>query len=690
MKRWPLNKAHFWEKAPFFRMLLPFVVGIFCYNSGWLSSLNIGVLLSATVIFFAAYLIIALIKRTGGSFRIAGFVLMNATVFLGGICIAHFNDIRNDANWYGKDAGTAKAYIARITDAPVEKETTWKIPVTVINSINGNNVKDVTGNAFLYAYKDGGSVYFHKGDTIIIPAKWQPIKNAGNPFEFDYAAYCRQNNIYLQQFLSGNNIRLYATNDPTATSFTDRSHEWCMQQLAAYIKDSTTKGLIQAMLLGDEVNLDENLRQSYSETGIVHIIAISGGNVAIFFIAISFLLSWIRNKKFKWISYLIALPLVWFYVVMAGAQPSAIRAALMFSLLAAGIFLEKNNNSLNQLFATAMLLLCIQPMWLFALGFQLSFVAVLSIILFYRPIYRWYSPRYKITKLLWSTVVASIAAEILVAPLVIYYFHTFPLLFIIANVIAYLFMSVVLILGIAIIALSFIPTVAEDLGWITTGLVKVFDRIVVWLQGLNPVPFHFLQLSTIELLIVYAVISGFAVFLFKRNKVILYMGMSAACLLLVLFCINEYRALQQQKLVVYNISKAGKVELINGKRYGSLYADSLEAKKIAYTTKPTHIYWQAWLEEHVTDKEVMYIGDKSVLLLNEPLHTSGHFPVDYVIVNYKGEIAANELQQTFSPQTVVLTSKCDKKMTEKYKVENVSIGVKLHTTSTDGAFVLQF
>ena len=86
----------------------------------------------------------------------------------------------------------------------------------------------------------------------------------------------------------------------------------------------------------------------------------------------------------------------------------------------------------------------------------------------------------------------------------------------------------------------------------------------------------------------------------------------------------------------------------------------------------------------------MYVGDKSVLLLNEPLRTSEQFPVDYVIVNYMGEIAVKELQQVFSPKMVILSSKCDKKVIEKCIANDTNNDVKLHVSATDGAFMLQF
>ncbi len=156
--------------------------------------------------------------------------------------------------------------------------------VSILNTVDSSGVKTATGKAFLYVYKSGYPLRLQKGDSIIVPGKWQAIKTAGNPFEFDYATYCGRNGIMRQQFCSRGEIRTYGINNPAANSFTERTHDRCMAQLDKYVPDKKARGLMQAMLLGDEVNLDEELRDAYAETGIIHIIAISGGNVAIFFI----------------------------------------------------------------------------------------------------------------------------------------------------------------------------------------------------------------------------------------------------------------------------------------------------------------------------------------------------------------------------------------------------------------------
>ena len=317
------------------------------------------------------------------------------------------------------------------------------------------------GKALVYIYKDAAPLNLGKGDLVLLPADWKPIANAGNPYEFDYARFAGRQNIYFRQFISRDEMVVAEKAALPRHSWTDRFHAWSMKQLETHVPDKKALGLLQAMLIGDEVNLDEELLQSYSETGIVHIIAISGSHVTVFFLLVSGLLFWIRHKKYHWIKYLLALPLVWLYILMAGAPPSAIRAGFMFSLLGLGFILGRNRNPLNQLFAAAFLMLLADPSWLFTIGFQLSFTAVLSLVLFYKRTLLLIQPRNILLKNTWSVMAASLAAEILVAPLVIYYFHLLPAAFLVANVFAYLFMGLVLIAGTAIILFSWLPPLAK-------------------------------------------------------------------------------------------------------------------------------------------------------------------------------------------------------------------------------------
>lgn len=681
MKRWPLHNPYFWESAPFFRLLLPLVAGIVSYSFLQVPLYSVVVVLA---IVFVIFVVSLRLKKS-----VLSFSASQATLFLIAWLLSFSNDIRNDKHWFGLKLNTADAFEARITESLTEKERSYKMPVTALATLEPGHLSSATGDGFVYLLKDGKAANFQKGDIILLPNRWKPIKNAGNPFEFDYAAYCAQNNLYYQQSVSAKDLVLFKAAATQSASFTSRCHDWCMQQLARYINDKPTLGLIQAMLIGDEVNLDNETRQSFAETGIVHIIAISGGNVAIFFLAISLLLWWLKHKKHQWIKYFIALPLVWFYVLMAGAPPSAVRAAIMFSLLAIGIILQKNNNSLNTLFATAFVLLCAEPMWLYSIGFQLSFIAVLSLILFYAPLYKLYAPGNKVIKALWATIVASAAAEILTAPLVVYYFHLFPLMFLLANVIAYLFMGLVLYLGMAVLLFSFIPVVADALGQLCIWLVSAFNVVVHWLQQLNPESFYYLQMDAVELILLYALIASIATWLLRREKRAIFVALVASCAFLFLLCDDQYNATQQQKLVVYNTGKRIHAEMIAGKHYKLLCTDSSLKQKADYATKPAHTGWLAWQPAQVQLKADLYtIAGHSVLFYNDSLSYPAGQHSDYIVICQPGATDPERLYTMLHPICLVLPQMPEAQL-ERWKAVASRLPIELHYLPDDGAFVLE-
>ena len=688
MKRWPRQKAHFWETAPFFRLLLPLIAGILLYPL-WKGSNTVALFTAGFS--YLLFIAVAAFKVQSGLRQLVTFLSLHGFVFFFSFSLCYFNDVRNRKDWFGQHVNTADLFVVRLTEAPAEKEKVWKLEVEVLETILPRDAHAVNGKAFIYAYKDKALPAFHKGDTLLVPNLWEPIQNPGNPFEFNYAQYCSRNNIYYAQYIAAKDILVKGASAKADLSFAEAAHDWCMQVLQQYITDKQALGLVQSMLIGDEVNLDSDLRDAFSETGIVHVIAISGGNIAVLFFMVLVLLRWLRHKKYLWLKYALALPLVWFYVLMAGSSPSAVRAALMFSLLALGFILQRrlSANSLNHLFATAFILLLAQPMWLYAIGFQLSFVAVLSLILFYRHIYRWYVPANKVARALWSVIAASLSAEVLIFPLVIYYFHTFPLLFIVSNVLAYLLMGLVLVLGISVIALSFIPAVASLLASLVSAIVAFFAAVINILRGFEPASFQALRLSEAELFLVYLLVAFLAVYFLQKKASVALLATAAACLLLSSFCFNRYEDIKQQRLVVYNAAKGHHIERIDGETSTVLSTSKLDPSKKKYLLSPAHIRWQA-LKETQGDEELLLLAGRKVLILKgSPFPSADTTPVDEVIIAYDAWIKdLPRVKQIFNPSRIILAQTMSENQLIDWKILCRKEGIHLHPVQ-EGAYILE-
>lgn len=687
MKRWPLNKAHLWETAPFLRLLPPLVAGIIFYPADGIGSFSLWLALIVVATLFT-FIIASLAQRQNNFTKLVTFTgLCTCLVFTAWLA-CYYYDARNDKHWMGNSLEQAEAYVARISRPAVEKEKTWKLELDITHWVAGDKVQPAEGKAFMYLFKYDAPA-LHEGDIIIVPNKWRRIKNRGNPYEHNYAAYMARENIYYQQFLQGREVIIHQYADEQSLPWVRQVHQWCSRQLEWYITDRATLGLLKAMLFDDRDMLEGDLADAYAQTGIVHIIAISGGHISIFFVLVAFLFGWIRHRKYRWIRYIAAIPLIWIYVVVAGAPPSAVRAAMMFSILGIGFALQKTPNGINQLLAAAFMLLCANPMWLYSIGFQLSFVAVLSIMIFYRPVYKWWSPVNRVARTIWATVAVSIAAEILVAPLVIYYFHLFPLQFIVANVLAYFFMGTVLVLGMLLIAVSPVYAVAGFIGKVVMLLVQWFNELVYDLQHLNMDSFHRLTLTGPQLVLVYIAIAGLSVFFMKKNKTALFFGLSGLAVFVALSGIERWKTLQQEMLIVYNAGKDSRVELISGTTATILYGrDSVSEATKKFVLEPAHINLHISTVQRAEEKyNLVRVGGKTVFILDKPIKDT-LISADYVVLTGKyNDLPA--IQETFTGAAIVLGSNISAQKAEAIKNTAREMGLQLYDAREDGAFVLQ-
>lgn len=684
-------RSWFWEEAPFFRVLPPLAIAICCYDQGWYKGSGTAVTYMAALVCLSGLVYVSRIKTLQPAILWLRFILLQILVFWIGILSCDVSDVTTRPHWFGHHTDSTAAYVVRISREPEEKARTWKLSVAVTGMMQEEAYYPLTGSAFVYLYKADSMPALHTGDEILLTGNWQPVESSKDPFAFDYRRHAARNGIHYQQFLAPGEVHLFRQAAPMDAGVIAYVHNWCMRQLAYYLHDRPTLGILQAMLIGDEVNLDPDLRQAYSETGIIHVVAISGGHVMMLFMIISAMLFWIKHKRHRWLKYIVALPIVWFYVLISGAPPSAVRSVIMFSVLALGISTGKGHNALNQLFATAFILLCFEPMWLFSVGFQLSFIAVLSLILFYRPVYNLWPQTNRVSRALWEAASASLAAEVLVAPLVIYYFHLFPLSFVVANVIAWLLMGLVLVAGILLIAISWMPFIASVVAGAITFFVTWFNEIIYLLQAGNPDTLRHLVLTPLSLCVLYIVIGCAAVFLMKKYRIALWGGMIFMCLLILLFCIEEWSALRQHKLVVFYGSGHTVVERIAGKRH--YISDGVDTSRRFYAANAANTGWRAWKRSTVAPEPVVFdINGKTVLMIKDPVSAVGDttFPVHTLLIDQSLRgLSFDALRKTFQPAALVICGRQYRDEIGRWREDCARHGIMVHAVQLDGAFVLE-
>jgi competence protein ComEC len=686
-------QMHFWKKIPVFRFILPFSTGILL--QWYLQFPN-----SYSIIFFifslAAILLYNLfsIKSKFRFAQLNGFLIHLLLVSLGALLVWQ-KDIRNSKEWYGKHANNKAAFIAILQEPPVLKPNSYKALASVKFLIYKDSISHVHGNLIIYFKKEQIDNQLSSGTEIMIFKKLEPIKNAANPGGFDYERFSLFKNITHQVFLNTSDFRIIKTNshDYFKEKIVTLRH-FIIKNLRKYIHGEKERGLAEALLVGYKDDLDKNLVQAYSNTGVVHLIAISGLHVGLIYSILLFLTKKLKRSKLNLLRIIIILCSLWIFAFLAGAQPSVLRSALMFSLLASAQVLGKRSYAFNSLAFSAFILLCLNPFLLWDVGFQLSYAAVFSIMLFFRPIYNLLPTQNKILNYLWAIIAVTLAAQILTSPISMYHFHQFPLLFLPTNFIAVPLVSVILIGEVILTAIFFIEPLANLLGLLLSKLIYALNTHIERMNDVFFAVWDGIQLSVIQsvLLLVFAAGSGF--WLIERKKRLLFLSMGSLMAFFILRTASFYTAIQQQKLIVYNVPKYQAIDIIEGRHLVFAGDDVLIDDNFLrnFHIKPSRILHRVSKPPlHIREKSFNVKG-KNIVIADTSLwleKNSEKKNVDLLVLSKNPKVYINNLHQVFNIKQIVADASTPAWKVKLWKKDSDSLQIPFHDVSEKGAFVMK-
>jgi competence protein ComEC len=467
--------ARLWNKAPFIRLLTALAVGVL-----WQWYLPLPAL-AWCIAFGSSLLVVVAYSFTGVALRYrlgapAGGALLLLILSTGALLVWKQN-ILNAPTWFGHHYQYGHFVEVTIDEPLVEKTASYKA-VAHVTALYYNKTKQETkGKLILYFKKDSLSPTAHYGSRLLLSSRLQALKNAGNPGSFDYKTYSLFHGITHQANISAND---YVILPGSAANWFGQAlyniRAWVIDALRQFISGEKEKGLAEALLIGYRDDLDKNLVQAYSNTGVVHVIAISGLHLGIiYWLLLQLTYPLKRTTKLRWLRVFLVIGGLWLFSLLAGAGPSVLRSALMFSLVAVGEVAFRKTNIFNTLSFSAFVLLLLNPFLLWDVGFQLSYAAVLSIVLFFRPIQHLLHLPNKATNFVWTIAAVTTAAQILTLPISIYHFHQMPLLFLLANVVAVPVSTIILIGLLVLCGLSFWPLAAGYIGVLLSAVIRFLN-----------------------------------------------------------------------------------------------------------------------------------------------------------------------------------------------------------------------
>jgi competence protein ComEC len=682
----PAAKTFWWTHAPFLRLLPLLILGILCawYWQPALSTIalagSFALLGTLGYPFLSKGLKYRLRAAAGGCLLLLLWAL--------GAWLVHQENIRNHAHWFGQTYQQGDGLIAALDEMPVQKPRSLKAIARITHLVQNGRMIRATGHIILYFQKDSSAGQLVYGNRILLKKPLQPIQNSGNPGAFDYQRYCLFGGITHQVFLNETEYRTLPGHEGKWLQETlIRSRETIVAILQQHIRTPRERGLAEALLIGFKDDLDKGLVQAYSNTGVVHVIAISGLHLGLIY-GLLVVVAKVLRRRGRVARFLFIAGGLWAFTLVAGAQPSVVRSAVMFTCMALGDLIGRKTSPLNTLAFSAAGLLCFNPFWLWDLGFQLSYTAVAGILIFYKPFYHLlYFPN-KAIDALWQLVALTLTAQILTLPISLFHFHQFPVLFLITNLLAVPLSSGILYLEMALCIFHPITPLATAIGWLTEVLICFLNDYIMRLSTLPFALWDGFSFSVLQVVLLYAAIGSAGAWLLAKNKAALRY---ALCLLLLFAGLRTYslwEAAQLNRLVVYHVPRHRAADLISGRQVffrgdTALLHDGFER---AFHLRPARILFRAGAVQPLEGKAFNF-GGKTVLFYD----SATRFPqMHCAVLVVSGKAEVPHRPPGLQPTQLVLDATVPQYRVQQWQRLSDSLGWPLHDVRTAGAFVMQW
>lgn len=387
------------------------------------------------------------------------------------------------------------------------------------------------------------------GDVLLVQTNLESIRNKNNPGEFDVKSYWNNKDIYQIGFVGEGDFKLLKTVDhPWWINWSSRVRSHLTEKLQTALSGETL-GVAVALLLGDKQLLTNEVRSSFSNAGAMHVLAVSGLHVGIVLYILMFILGRFTRFISKRNAVLISILIIWMYAAVTGFSPSVLRASFMFSILAIAQISGRTKNPMNVLFFSAFVLLIFQPLWVYDIGFQLSYLAMIGIFILYIPISKLFYFKSKWLTKIWQGTAVGLAAQMFTVPLTLYYFHQFPNYFILTNVGMMFFAGVVLGLGLFFFAISW----SSVLAFVAGNLLKIgLIGMVFFVQWIDGIPFSVatgFQLSFGLLCLIYLLL---ILLVYTSSTTLKTSVFISFFMIFIMVHFQRYQNLSKSELVVFN------------------------------------------------------------------------------------------------------------------------------------------
>lgn len=617
-------------------------------------------------------------------------------IWLAGYGVVWLRDESHRENALIHHTQPVQAFRVRLISAAEKREHSWRRTGEVESIKSGNGWMVCSGKILLYWPLSERTDTLVYGDQILVKGNPQPIEGPQNPNEFNYRQFLARQNIFHQHHVrQGAWVRTETSREHGPMYFAIKARAWTVGAIERLITNDRASAIVSAFVIGVTTGIDDELRQAYAAGGAMHALAVSGMHVSILYGVLLLMFKPLEKRRGgPWTIALTSITFLWMYAFITGLSPSVLRAVAMFSFVALAKPLGRTTSILNTLAASAFFLLLYDPYLILSAGFQLSYLAVIGIVLLYRPIYNLAEMPWAWADWIWQITCVSIAAQIATLPVTLYYFHQFPLYFLLANLFVIPASTIILLGGIVLLILSPLPVIAEWLARLLELMVYLLNEGLFLVQQLPhsliyPIPITLVQSLCLGML----VIGGYSLYRLRNFRWVLFLFTVT-----MVFAWQDWKfSSPQAQFVVYRVARGSAMEWTSD--YGAFRVlDSSLANdpgKIGYHLEPNRVARriirvktvvidgrQKWSRFYsFRDRHFLWVGQDAFI-------PPPGLRVHCVVIGGNSVKSLETFSRTVNFDYVVLDGSNSYRYAEKIKLEASGLGKGCHSVLTDGAFIL--
>jgi len=415
------------------------------------------------------------------------------------------------------------------------------------------NQHSVVGKLLLSLKNDSLNHNLQVDDRLRIVGRIQKITSSKNPYQFDYAEYMRKQGIEHRINIQKAQLNSLPKNKQTWRGMAYGFREYLISKLEKQGFQSDNESVIKALVLGDRTDISTELKRDYADARALHLLAISGLHIGVLLLLLNGLFSpLLQWKHGGFVRLLLVVSCLWIFAFITGLSASVMRSVTMFSAVALGIALKRSKSQFQTLLISLFVLLLIRPNFIYDVGFQLSYLAVFGILWLMPVAMQFWKPLWWIVMKIWQLIALGTIAQLCVLPLSLYYFHQFPLLFLVANLVIVPFMGLLLGGGVLVVLVSAlninIPIIIKGYDF----LMSFMNGLIYWVADQDTLVIRNIPFGTFELICVFVGVLGLGLWLEKPNQRKIFIPLLAGCILIGGIHYQENQKAHQDSLWIFH------------------------------------------------------------------------------------------------------------------------------------------